>query len=140
MKKLLLSLAFFGAMLASKAQAPSNIVAGSWQNAAIRADGQTMVNGVEPSCMKMTCNNEEYIVIKFKNTNNYQVAVEWTDAIYYNGVWSQGSNTKKVYVPANSESTGSCSGEIKLRVNINSIVNLPSGSGHYSTMGLTVSQ
>lgn len=140
MKKLILSLAFFGAMLVSKAQAPSNIVAGSWQNAAIRADGQTSVNGVEPSCMKVTCNNEEFIVVKFKNTNNYIVAVEWKDGIYYNGVWNSGTLTKKLYINPNSEAIGDCNGDIKLKVNINSIVNLPAGSGHYATMGLTVSQ
>jgi hypothetical protein len=141
MKKLILIIAFLCSFAVIKAQAPSNIVSGNWQSAVLRADGQTNVNGVESYCMKMSCNGEDYIVIKLKNTNNYQVKVEWTDAIFYNGVWNPANGVKKLVLPASSESAGDCSGEIKLRVSINSILNnLPAGSGHYSTMGLAVIQ
>ena len=140
MKKLFFTLVFLGLALLNKAQVPTNITNGNWQSAVLRADGATIVEGVESYCMKVTCNGEEFIVIKFKNTNNYKVAVEWTDAIYYNGNWHSASNTKKVYVNANSESIGDCTGDIKLKVGINSIISFPAGLGHYSTMGLTVKQ
>jgi hypothetical protein len=142
MKQLILSLVFVAASLFTKAQSPSNIVTGSWQNAILRADGRTIVDDVEAYCMKTTCNGEDFITIKFKNNNNYQVAVEWVDAIYLNNVWNypQSQTPKKVYVPANSDFAGSCGGEIKLKLQINSIVAVPDGSGHYTVSGLTVSQ
>ncbi|MBK9282941.1 MAG: hypothetical protein IPM51_01325 [Sphingobacteriaceae bacterium] len=140
MKKLLITLVLLGSVLFGKAQVPTNITNGTWQSAVLRADGATSVEGVESYCMKVTCNNEEFIVIKFKNTNNYKVAVEWTDAIYYNGNWNPSTGTKKIYVDANSESIGDCNGNIKLKLGVNSIISFPAGLGHYSTMGLTVKQ
>jgi hypothetical protein len=112
----------------------------NWQNAILRADGLTQMNGVEAFCAKVSCDNEDYILIKFQNNNNYRVRVEWTDGIFVNGVWyyAQGSGQKAMMVDAGGSKEGSCTGEPKLKVKISSIIANPSDFQHYAVSGLTV--
>lgn len=123
-------------------QSPTNLVSGQWQSAMLRSDGKVVLNGVEAYCTKATCNGTEYIFIKFVNTNNYQVKLEWVDGIYLNGVWnySQNPNPKEFVIAAGATAEGSCNGDIKLKVTVNSLVNDPSPNKHFSVTGLKVTQ
>jgi len=133
MKKIILIL-FFSVSFLSKAQ--------NWQNAILRADGVTAINGVEAYCMNTSCDNEDFVLIKFINTNNYKVRLEWVDAIFVNGVWyyPQNKNPKVFYLEANSETVGQCNGEAKLKVKVGSIIDNPKNFGHYTVSGLVINQ
>jgi hypothetical protein len=133
MKKLIFTIFVFASFL-SKAQ--------NWQNAVLRADGVTAINGVEAYCMQTICNNEEVVLVKFINKNNYKVRLEWVDAIFVNGVWyyPQNKNPKVFYVEANSETAGECAGQEKLKVKIGSIIDNPKNFGHYTVSGLVINQ
>jgi hypothetical protein len=135
MKKILFTFCSVIFFLALSAQQNNQ----NWQNAILRADGLTQLNGVEAFCAKVSCSSEDYIIIKFQNNNNYRVRVEWTDAIFVNGVWfySQ-SGQKAVMLEANSSKEGSCSVEPKLTAKISSIIASPSDFQHYTVSGLTV--
>ena len=137
----------FGALTATAQNAkqahgtiPTLTAAQGWQNAILRADGLTQVNGVEAYCMKTTCGNEDYILVKFVNKNNYSVHVEWNDAIYVKGTWfySKMSRPKVFVLNANQEVVGDCQGEFKLKVAVSSIIDNPSDLEHYTVSGLNV--
>jgi hypothetical protein len=119
---------------------PVLTAAQGWQNAILRADGFTEVNGVEAYCMKTTCDNEDYILVKFVNKNNYNVRVEWTDAIYVKGTWfySKTSKPKVFMLNANQEAAGDCGGDFRLKVSVSSIIDNPSDLEHYTVSGLDV--
>jgi hypothetical protein len=135
MKKILLTFCSVVFFLAFNAQQNTQ----NWQNAILRADGFTQVNGVEAFCAKVSCNNEDYIIIKFQNNNNYRVRVEWTDAIFVNGVWFYAqSGQKAMMLEAKSSMEGSCSTEPKLTARISSIIANPSDFQHYTVSGLIV--
>lgn len=123
-------------------QSPTNLVSGQWQSALLRSDGKVVLNGVEAYCTKSNCNGTEYVFIKFVNTNNYQVKLEWIDGIYFNGVWnySQNPNPKQFVIAAGATAEGTCNGDIKLKVTVNSLVNDPSPNKHFSVTGLKVTQ
>ena len=142
MKRLLISCLFTALFFSIQAQVPTNLSNGVWQSALIRADGKTNLNGVEAYCTKSVCGNNDYVLIKFVNTNAYQVAVEWIDGIFADGNWtySQNPTPKKVYVPASSTNEGTCFGEIKLKVMISSLTNSTDQNIHFSVTGLKISQ
>jgi hypothetical protein len=153
MKKITLSLLLtlavigFGVLTASAQNAkqthgiiPALTAAQGWQNAILRADGFTEVNGVEAYCMRTTCGNEDYILVKFVNKNNYNVRVEWNDAIYVKGTWfySKTSKPKVFMLNASQEVTGDCQGDFRLKVSVSSIIENPSDLEHYTVAGLSV--
>jgi hypothetical protein len=143
MKRLLISCLFLALFCSMNAQIPTNLTNGVWQNALVRADGKTSLNGVEAYCTKSTCGTDDYVLVKFVNTNAYQVAVEWIDGIYVDGNWiySQNPTPKKIYVPASTNAEGVCNGgEIKLKVMISSLTNSSDPNKHFSVTGLTVTQ
>jgi hypothetical protein len=111
-----------------------------WQNAVLRADGVTEMNGVEAYCMKTTCANEDYILVKFVNKNNYNVRIEWNDAVYVKGTWfySKNSKPKVLVLNANQEVSGDCQGDFRLKVAVSSIIDNPSDLEHYTVSGLNV--
>ena len=113
-----------------------------WQNAILRADGFTEVDGVEAYCQKTICNGESYILIRFVNKNDQQVALEWVDAIYVNGNWyySNLPLPKKIYVPAGSTVSGDCQGEIKLKAAVSSILEQPLEFNYFTVSGLKVTK
>jgi hypothetical protein len=119
---------------------PALTVIQGWQNAILRADGFTEVNGVEAYCMRTTCGNEDYILVKFVNKNNYNVRVEWNDAIYVKGTWfySKTAKPKVFMLNANQEAAGDCQGDFRLKVSVSSIIENPSDLEHYTVAGLTV--
>jgi hypothetical protein len=142
MKKLFVSLLFICVTFLGKAQVPSNITPGTWQNAILRADGSNIVGGVEAYCMKGTCNSDDFVWIKLVNNNNFQIGVQWVDAIYVNNTWNhqQTQITKTIYIPANSAIEGNCTSDPKLRVLINTITNSTDPNKHYTVEGLSVTQ
>lgn len=75
--------------------------------------GHNIVNNVEASFQKTTCNNEEVIFVKFTNRNNYPVVIKWYDAILtQSGSWvkKDDSTAKKVLeIGAGREVKGVCS-------------------------------
>jgi hypothetical protein len=136
MKKLTLILTLTIAAFTFKAQQ-----SGTWQNAILRADGLNQIDGVEAYCMKTTCNDEDFVLIKFVNKNSYKVRVEWKDAIFVNGTWYYSNNPNKVLVLApNNETIGQCEGTDKLKVNISSIIENPKNFGHYTVSGLAINK
>lgn len=137
MKKFILTLFLFGSIAFANAQA--GII---WKNAILRSDGQTSLNGVEAFCAKTVCQGEEYVLIKFKNNTNAKVSVEWVDAIFVNQVWyySANPNPKKFYIDANSTVEGTCGGEIKLQLKINSILQDPLTFEHFTVSGLAINK
>lgn len=136
MKKFIfLALAFFCLQNLNAQQTQNQ----NWQNAVLRADGRTEVNNVEAWCQKVTCDGEEYVLIKFINKNDYRVGVEWIDAIWINGTWfyaPEPNNKKVLYLEAKSTVSGDCTGEPKLKVRISNIINNPADFQHYTVSGL----
>lgn len=144
MKKLALVLSLLVFSLYAKAQDkkthtdPSGKV---WQNAVLRADGVTELDGVEAFCDKTTCNGEDVVFIKFINNNDYKVRIEWQDAIRVNGVWYYSKTTSKIfYLDAKSTTTGQCDGEPKLKVNVASIIDNPKKFQYFTLSGLAINK
>ncbi|MBK9284240.1 MAG: hypothetical protein IPM51_07940 [Sphingobacteriaceae bacterium] len=123
-------------------QLPSNLVIGNWQNAILRADGLTEIDGVEAFCQLTVCNQQEFIIIKFINKNNYAVNVEWKDAVFHNGNWYYASNpnNKTLNIPANSTAEGSCQGALNLKLSKNSIQDVPQTFEYFTVSGLKIIQ
>lgn len=125
----------------SKAQAKPSLTDVNgivWQNAILRADGVTEIEGVEAYYLKTKCANQEFVLIKFINNNNFRVGVQWLDAVWVNGVWfySKNNNSKKVYIEANETITGSCESENKLKVNVSTIIDKKTEFQHFTVSGL----
>lgn len=102
----LLSLGLIFIALVSPAQ-------NSWEPVKLDVAGHNIVNNVEASFQKTTCNNEEVIIVKFVNRNNYPVTIKWYDAILTQaGSWvkKDDSTAKKVLAIAGGrEVKGGCS-------------------------------
>ncbi|MFY9307598.1 MAG: hypothetical protein WAQ28_00975 [Bacteroidia bacterium] len=85
----------------------------SWEPVKMDVAGHNIVNNVEASFQKTTCNNEEVIFVKFTNRNNYPVVIKWYDAILtQSGSWvkKDDSTAKKVLeIGAGREVKGVCS-------------------------------
>ena len=129
-------------LFAQNNQLPSNLVQGIWQSALLRADGLTEIDGVEAYCKLISCNQEEFIAIKFVNKNNYVVNVEWKDAVFHNGNWyySANPNYKTLNIPANSTTEGACQGVLNLKLSKNSIQDVPQTFEYFSVSGLKIVQ
>lgn len=143
MKKAFLSIIFVVSFVIAKSQAPVNInnnQVQNWQNAILRADGLTEIEGVEALCLKTKCNNEDVVLVKLINKNNFRVGVEWVDAIFVNGVWYYPKNSpkKKLFIEANSTIEADCNGTEKLKVSIAGILNDPKDFQHYTVSGLQI--
>ena len=110
----------------------------SWQSAVLRADGSMDVGGVETFCLRTTCGNEDIILIKFINKNDFKVRVEWIDAIKTAGGWiySKNSTPKILNLEPGATVIGQCDGMEKLKLKVNSILENPIDFGHYATSGL----
>jgi hypothetical protein len=141
MKKITLIIALTISALTFKAQQPS-IAGQTWQNAILRADALTEIDGVESYCLHTTCNNEDVVLIKFINKNNYKVRVEWVDAIKVDGQWVYPKNQtpKVLYLDPNNTVVGDCNGLDKLKVKVSSIINNPKDFKHYTVSGLVTKQ
>ncbi len=145
MKKLTLILALTISAFTFKAQI--NVVAGGpvaaavanpWQDAVLRADGLTEVEGVEAYSMRTTCGNQDVVLIKFVNKNNYKVRVEWKDAIKTPSGWvySNVQTPKSLYLEPGNTVVGQCNGLDKLKVGVNTVINNPQDFGPFSVSGL----
>lgn len=106
------------------------------QNAILRSDGRTILDGVEAYYAKAICNDEKCILIKFINKNEYTVKVKWVDAIFVNGNWYYATNEKSVLLNP-GETLGDCN-DFKMKVKIGSIIEDPLKFEHYTVSGLTV--
>lgn len=84
----------------------------NWEPVKLDVAGHTVVKKVAVSFQKTFCNNEEYLVIKFVNNNDFPVTVKWYDAVQLtNDSWvkKDDSTAKKVLeIPAKSEIIGDC--------------------------------
>lgn len=137
MKKITLILALTVAALSFKAQQAAALP-NTWQNAILRADALSEIDGVEVFCMRTTCNNEDVVLIKFINKNSYKVRVEWVDAIFVNGNWiyAKDKTPKILYLEPNNNVVGQCDGLDKLKVKVTSIIDNPKDFNHYTVSGL----
>ena len=112
----------------------------NWTNANLRADGQYVLGGVEALYEKVTCGNEEYVLVKFINHNSTKVSVEWIDAVYENGGWTYEKNNtlKTLILQPNQEIEGKCNEQGVLKIKISSIIDSPEKFEHYMVSGLNV--
>jgi hypothetical protein len=88
----------------------------NWEPVILDVAGHTVVKKVAVFFQKTVCQNEDYIVIKFVNDNDYPVTVKWYDAVQLNSDYSwvkkYDSTPKKVLeIPAKSEIKGVCSSQ-----------------------------
>ena len=136
MKKILIILSFITCV--TRAQVINTV----WNQAILRADGKTEINGVEAYSMKTICGNDEFVLIKFINKNNYKVSVEWKDAIKIFGDWvySKDQTPKTLNIDANANIEGQCNGIVTLKVKIKSIIDNPIDFGYYTVSGLTTTK
>lgn len=135
MKHLFITLLFLFSCSFLKSQNNNN-----WQNAILRADGLTQLEGVEAFCQRVNCEGQEHILVKFVNNNSQKVRIEWIDGVYMNGAWfySANPNAKVLYLEPNSTLIGSCAESGKLKIAVSSIQNNPQDFQHYCVSGLTV--
>lgn len=112
----------------------------NWTNANLRADGQYILGGVEALYEKVTCGNDEYVLVKFINHNSTKVSVEWIDAVYENGGWTYEKNNtlKTLILQPNQEIEGKCNEQSVLKIKISSIIDSPEKFEHYMVSGLNV--
>jgi hypothetical protein len=112
----------------------------NWTNANLRADGQYILNGVEALYEKVTCGNDEYVLVKFINNNSTKVKLEWIDAVYENGGWTYDKNNtvKTIELQANQEIEGKCNEQNILKIKVSSIIDSPEKFEHYMVSGLSV--
>ncbi len=117
---------------------PALTASTAWQSAVLRADGLMNVDGVETFCLRTTCGNDDIILIKFVNNNDFKVRVEWIDAIKTESGWIYSKNTSPKILNLEPGATviGQCDGMEKLKLKINSILDNPTAFGHYATSGL----
>lgn len=84
----------------------------NWEPVKLDVAGHTVVKKVAVSFQKTRCQNEEYIVIKFVNNNDFPVTVKWYDAVQLTSdSWIKKDDTtpKKVLeIPGKSEIKGDC--------------------------------
>lgn len=85
---------------------------GTWEPVKLDVAGHTVVKKVAVFFQKISCNDEEYIVIKFVNNNDFPVTVKWYDAVQLiseNWIKKDDVNPKKILeIPAKSEIKGDC--------------------------------
>lgn len=112
----------------------------NWTNANLRADGQYILGGVEALYEKVTCGNDEYVLVKFINHTSTKVSVEWIDAVYENGGWTYEKNNtlKTLILQPNQEIEGKCNEQSVLKIKISSIIDSPEKFEHYMVSGLNV--
>lgn len=131
MKKTLFSIAFSFSTLLLTAQ--------NWQEATIRADGQTVINGLEAQYQIVSCQLEDYVLIRFVNHNNFPVTASWTNAVYIKGSWNYASNSSSLTIQASQNTEGICQTENALLVPLKQF-NLNDKPEHFSVSGLTVTK
>ena len=113
----LISLVFAIFFLPHQANAQSKQ---EWQPIYLNIVGDNKMNGVEASYQVSTCNGEEMIYIKFVNSNNYPVKIEWFDAVFTQAsTWinkEKDSDKKSLTLAAKAEAKGECSKKLYLEL------------------------
>lgn len=120
--------------LAGKAQSSD------WTPVFLTPSGNHIVKGVEAYFQAGTCDNQGVVYIKFVNTNNYPVNLEWHNAVFTTGLtWiHQETDRKSLTIPANTSLEGSCQGEPMLVVNLSQFLNDSSQFKRLSTVELLI--
>ena len=99
-----------------------NAQTGKWQEGFARADGFTVVNGVEIQFQQVNCNGNASLFLKLINNNNYTVELSWEDAVLNsNNDWVKNKNTflKSVTLNPNEKLEGSCESKLsQLKLNL----------------------
>lgn len=84
-----------------------------WTEAFARADGATMVKGVEVLSLQGECNGNDVIFIKMINHNDYEVKFDWNNAMLVNESWMDNPNQNvksSIVIEPKGEVAGSCAG------------------------------
>lgn len=83
-----------------------------WEPVKLDVAGHTVVKKVAVFFQKTRCNDEDFIVVKFVNNNEFPVTVKWYDAVQIvsdSWVKKDDVTAKKVLeIPAKSEVKGDC--------------------------------
>lgn len=84
-----------------------------WKPIGLTVSGKNIQNGIEAFYQLYVCNNENVIFIKFINHNNYDVTVEWKDAVFTKELkWVSNENIiKSLIIKADEVIFGDCSGK-----------------------------
>ncbi|MBL4657413.1 MAG: hypothetical protein JKX73_05390 [Flavobacteriales bacterium] len=53
-----------------------------WQKAMVNAAGGNYSQGVDVFFKNVACGDQDQVILKFVNTNEYEVLIEWADAFY----------------------------------------------------------
>jgi hypothetical protein len=99
-----------------------------WNPIGLTASGNNIQSGVEAFYQLNKCNKETVVFIKFINHNNFEVAVEWYDAVFTkDSKWVKNENTaiiKSLTIGVNEVESGDCSDKNKkeLVVNVNDFI------------------
>ncbi|MDY0160936.1 MAG: hypothetical protein RBR64_06315 [Bacteroidales bacterium] len=88
-----------------------------WEPIGLTLTGNNVYQGVEAYYRLTECNGEYSIILKFVNTNNQKIRLEWEDAIFTNNQeWVTNINdsgVKSLIIYPNSEISCSCSQPIE---------------------------
>jgi hypothetical protein len=111
-----------------------------WTPIFLTASGHHVKYGVEAYYQRATCGTDEVIFIKFVNTNNHPVKLEWYNAVFTHDItWVHNNNQLfSLTVPASSGNTGECSGEAVLMVQLSDFIADAAKFKRFSTSQLTV--
>ena len=85
-----------------------------WLDGLARADGFTIVNGVEFQFQQAKCNGADVVFLKVINNNNHAVELTWEDAVLNSdNTWvkSKSNNVKSIKLDANQKIEGACEGK-----------------------------
>ena len=88
----------------------------SWQPIYLLVTGHNVMDGVEAFFQVNACNNEDIIYIKYINHNEYDVKLEWFDAVFTQELkWinkDQAADKKSLLLPSKKEVNGKCSSNL----------------------------
>lgn len=111
-----------------------------WTPVFLTPSGNHVVKGVEAYFQQATCESNGVVFIKFVNTNDYAVNLEWYNAIFTQELqWIHREDDKKsILIPAATTLNGSCNGELILSVDLSLFVQDPAQFKRLSTVGLII--
>jgi hypothetical protein len=111
-----------------------------WTPIFLTASGHHVKYGVEAYYQRAACGSDEVIFIKFVNTNNHPVKLEWYNAIFTQDItWVHNNNQLfSLIVPASTGNTGECTGEAVLMVQLSDFIADPTKFKRFTTSQLTV--
>ncbi len=114
----------------------------NWQPMLLTVSGHHEVNGVSAFYQLSDCGDENYILLRFENSNNFAVEVSW-----YDGVFTQDKQwirhhgeaaMKKIILEAHSTHFGFCGRDSLLKVLLKDFIPDKSSFYQYKALELVI--